>query len=134
MLQTITISNARNELEKLGFIHATGLSVFNAQSDEQYEIQAHIMDLGHWGYNNSWIVAVLENGEVWLRAYYIENPMSKIRNILKRVCPKGRRAPVPLAFGDIICYFHLALRVANPYDDCGKFADPNPKPRRQPRS
>lgn len=129
MIATMAIRDIRNELKKMGFFHATGLPVFNAQNDdnEYYTIQASCDELGSWGCNGVWIIAILETGEVWLRACAKE-PLAD-RNVLKRLCPKGRRAQVPFSALDIIHFYFIALRLANPYDNCDGRANPIPQPR-----
>lgn len=128
MLSTMTIKNSRSELKRIGFFHATGLVIFNGQTDEEFPIQARRRELGCWGYNDYWIVAVLEDGEIWLRAS-TESPDDEIRNVLRRLCPKGRGASVPFSTHEIISFYQLALRIANPHDNCDNCADPTPIPK-----
>lgn len=128
MFATMTIRDMRNELKKIGFFHATGLPIFNAQHDDEYHtIQANYNELGSWGSDGHWIIVVLENGEVWLRAYTEKQPID--RNILRRLCPKGRRAVIPFSSLDIIYFYYIALRMANPRDNCEGSANPIPQPR-----
>lgn len=127
MLSTMTIRDSRNELKRIGFFHATGLIVFNGQTDEEYTLQARRHELGCWGYNNHWIIVILEDGEIWLRAY-MGKPDSEVRNILRRLCPKGQGASVPFSTHEIISHYQIALRIGNPHDDCDGCANPTPRP------
>jgi len=128
MLSTMTIKDSRNELKRIGFFHATGLIPFSAESDKGCSpLQAHRHELGCWGYNNYWIIVVLEDGEIWLRAY-TGKPDNETRNILRRLCPRGQGASVPFSTHEIIYHYHVALRIANPHDNCDGCADPTPRP------
>ncbi|MDP2741220.1 MAG: hypothetical protein Q8O66_00840 [bacterium] len=123
----MTIKNSRNELKRIGFFHATGLIAFNGQTDEECTLQAHRHELGSWGCNNHWVIVVLENGEIWLRAY-AGKPDNEIRSVLRRLCPKGQGASIPFSAHEIISYYQIALRIGNPHDNCSGCADPTPRP------
>ncbi|MEK7658516.1 MAG: hypothetical protein AAB352_01465 [Patescibacteria group bacterium] len=121
---TMPIKDQRNELIRKKFIHVTGLPVCDhtAGMDEEEPIQALHYQLGSWGYNEGHTVAVLENGEVWIRA---GGPDRETLIILHRTCPHGNKATPPMI---LPCAFYLLGRHTNPFDNFCGIADPTPRP------
>jgi hypothetical protein len=117
----------RAELKRLGFFHATGLPWITVHEEEETgNIQANKQHLGCWGFDGQWAVAVLKNGEVWLRKN-CELP-DEHRKVLNQLCPHGRSAPIPSTNHRIIAADNVAERVSDPNSFCDGYADPEPKP------
>jgi hypothetical protein len=127
LLPTSSINETQEKIKEIGFFHATGLVPFNAESDEEScPIQAPQKELGRWGYNRRWIIAILENGEVWLRAHP-GRPNSDIQLVLTSFL-KGPGVFFPFSDHAILNHYHVALRVADSYDNCEGCTDPTPRP------
>lgn len=114
-LGTATSASARQQLRDAGFVHVTGLPVYDWQTKElAYHIGERLSEdqLGKWDQNNSLIVLVTTGGEVWLRA--ANNDFESIRAVVEDFAPNGKGAFVPLSNGEKVSTFQLLQRMANP--------------------
>ncbi|MCX6760468.1 MAG: hypothetical protein NTW46_03985 [Candidatus Nealsonbacteria bacterium] len=113
-------------LRKLGFVHVTGLPTYNSLSEEEGEIQASRRQLGRWNCIKGRIVAVTQEGEVWLCDGQLD---ADIMEAIEKICPNGREVHVPCANGETVFSFHLLARVRDPLSNCDGVAFPHPRPK-----
>lgn len=109
------------ELREAGFVHVTGLHLYNTPGEELQTIQPYRSNLGQYGQNNGKIVAITEDGEVWLRG----GGWTNVENVIRRYCPRGGGAFVPCTNGESVGMGALLERVADPFDTHA--GDPIPK-------
>ncbi len=101
----------RNELKRKGFIHITGLIVFDVldPEDEGEEIRTDFPS--KWNFDGEWTVAVTEDKEVWLLS---GEPDKEIKNIFKKLEIRGPcPGCVPILGPKSISFRQLAARVRN---------------------
>lgn len=118
---TKTPKETKHELKRLGFSHATGLQWLEEKHNRQGEIQAPFNAPGRWVCDERWTFAFLNNGEVWIVQ---GKPNPEIRDLLRRICPKGRYCQSFLPDGWKIDSDHMGSRYRDPYSDT--FGDPLP--------
>jgi len=111
-----TDQNEKEALQKAGYVHVTGLEVrmLTFTPGVKSEIIGEKLredEKGHWDSNNGKTVIITAGGEIWLAV----NPKELDEEILKRLCPNGRGAFVPLSNQERPASIHDFLaRVANP--------------------
>ncbi len=100
-----------------GFVHVTNLPAGREDFDEPRPIVANPAHHLHHGSNNYMQVAVLQDGEVWLRMYP-ETPDDQIEalieKLLDQLCPKGIGAFVPCSNGESVPSRMLFARHSDP--------------------
>lgn len=129
MPATINLGRAHLLMSK-GFVHITGLETFRLgflMGEDNEVIQASLSHCGKWDTNNGLMVAITEDGEVWLRAGYLSREASTEIGLF-RICPEGKGAFVPCSNGEHILGHWLLKRIADPYSDCDGHASAEPRP------
>ncbi len=107
-----TTQEQRQVLRDAGFVHVTGLQVYDHKGSPDYVIGEKVRqsELGSSGYNNGKFVVVTVGGEIWLAVLREGIP----EHIRREFCPNGSGAFVPLSNGEEVSQKCLLERFADP--------------------
>ena len=92
--KTHVFHELKRSLRAMGFVNITGLLWVATMHDEEGNVQANKKTLCRWNNKDNITIAVLENGEVWMRWGEVSDDL---RNFLRRICPKGTGAQTNLS-------------------------------------
>jgi len=121
--KTHVFHELKRSLRAMGFVNITGLLWVATMHDEEGNVQANKKTLCRWNNKDNITIAVLENGEVWMRWGEVSDDL---RNFLRRICPKGTGAQTNLPENYVIDFRMILERAANAYSDHSCPAIPRP--------
>lgn len=128
--KTHVLHELKRSFRAMGFVNVTGLPWVATMYDERGNVQASKKTLCRWNHKDNITIAVLENGEVWMRWGEFPDDLSNfpddLRNFLRKICPKGTGAQTNLPENYVIDFRLILERAANAYSDHSYPAIPRP--------
>ena len=109
-------------LHEFGFVHVTGLVLrFFEPLGAKVIGNAEEKLRGHWNVSNGMLVAVMENGEIWIASeeIYDNDFLYSRTRILSKVCPKGVNNEITWERQTFFVPQSFLVRVADPYKFSG---------------
>lgn len=113
-----------SDLRKHGFVHVTGLMMYDGHGNSTRRIQPVRRQLGKHDDNNGKMVLITEDGEVWLRTS--AGPYSlELSEVVELYAPNGRGACVYCSNGENLTTGDILDRVEDPF--CNYHGNPVPE-------
>jgi len=124
--KTHVLHELKRNFRTMGFVNITGLEWVATMHDEEGTVQSNKKTLCRWDHKDDTTIAILENGEVWMRYETTAEVPKDLRNFLRRICPRGLGAETNLPENYIIDFRHILDRIRNAYSDAFGSAVPRP--------
>jgi hypothetical protein len=112
-IQQPTTAGQREVLQRLGFVHATGLREIGGRSTAGVIIGDNLPAryVGRWDHNNGRQCVTTLGGEVWIRT---SSKKGMNEQEITDLCPNGQGCYVPCSNGESIAFDDIMRRLVDP--------------------